>query len=123
MQPLRLTVKGEPVVKGEAQVMVVRGTKRWFYDFNNLEIQFAIQYKPLEQCKGEACYEGTLSISELSSNDTKPEEAVNGAKIHLNKGISVPEGHQSGVNLALKRLKEAVVQKILDFENVYHSKH
>lgn len=126
--PFTCKVTAVDTVEGEAQVVVLRASKRYLYDLK-IVLSFTLSIPDvLDKDKPQTTYSGTLQLADVSSASSvrpvststlKPElqtDWLMDAKVLLKKGVTIHAMHQPVWDNAVLMLKEAVYNAVKAFE-------
>lgn len=141
LHPVRVTVSSKPVLEGEAQIMVVRGTKRFFYEFSttldftvtlrsalgaDLQKSAAAGSEVSSEKEKEVSSEkdrvvnGSIKITEWSAQSSEAEKRAELKRVsYKNKPSQIDA---PVVQLAVQRFADQVIAQMGDFEKLYRTK-
>lgn len=118
--PMRVTITEEPEVKGEAQVMVVRGTKRYFYEFR-VKLKWKIELLPSLIGQDKRVFYGSVSVEDFSST-VNDDDLYKNIKIYQSKDQNAADIDQQMLDVCYNNLKKEIVRQRQEFFKIYQDR-
>eukprot|EP01053_Blabericola_migrator_P001486 Blabericola_migrator_1__1485@NODE_1393_length_4632_cov_214_102957_g932_i0_p2_GENE_NODE_1393_length_4632_cov_214_102957_g932_i0NODE_1393_length_4632_cov_214_102957_g932_i0_p2_ORF_typecomplete_len503_score121_30Aha1_N/PF09229_11/3_4e17TPR_16/PF13432_6/1_2TPR_16/PF13432_6/7_5e06TPR_19/PF14559_6/8_6e06TPR_19/PF14559_6/8e03TPR_15/PF13429_6/3_9TPR_15/PF13429_6/6e05TPR_14/PF13428_6/4_4TPR_14/PF13428_6/0_00085TPR_14/PF13428_6/8_2e03TPR_1/PF00515_28/1_8e02TPR_1/PF00515_28/3_1e02TPR_1/PF00515_28/0_00064TP len=122
VNPMKIYVTDKPELKGDAQVMVVRGTKRHYYEYK-LDLDWKAELQPILDTQAQRSYEGSLVIDEFSST-VSDDDLLRSVKIvrKVAPSSSPTDMDQQLLDICLSKLKSEVVRQRHEFTKIYQDR-
>eukprot|EP01056_Protomagalhaensia_sp_Gyna25_P005515 Protomagalhaensia_sp_Gyna_25__5514@NODE_73_length_5593_cov_125_550234_g55_i0_p3_GENE_NODE_73_length_5593_cov_125_550234_g55_i0NODE_73_length_5593_cov_125_550234_g55_i0_p3_ORF_typecomplete_len364_score85_29Aha1_N/PF09229_11/2_4e16_NODE_73_length_5593_cov_125_550234_g55_i023063397 len=122
IHPIKISVTEAPEVKGEAQVMVVRGSKRHFFEFK-ISAPWKIVLMPALDGQEERSFEGKLEVEEFSST-VREDDFLKSIKVTVKREQrdKASEIDRQLLDVCFEKLKSEVVRVRQEFEKIYQDR-
>lgn len=118
LQPISAKVVNNPDVSGEAQMVVLKGSKRYLYDFK-LKLDWEIEIGVMMGGSEKSVYTGQLKVDDVDDAGSPQSKWFVPCSIIHKKSIS--DKDKTAFDLAIQGLKKALVAAMKSFEQEYQS--